>query len=313
MDTGDLPPAIRLDAWRAFWQPTVQVAASRHGSEGFLGQVTLRRLGRHVLLDLHAAPASYRRPRSQGLRDGLDHWLVALRLEEEDGPPAEIWFGSLAQGLGLRDLGGRWHAVFIPPDCLPQVGPVLAAPHLVPLRSPAARMLAGMLPRITASADQFPAAEAPRLEAALSSMLAACLYDDEMQPASGRLRLEAARRAQVIALVDAALGDPELSPATLVRRSGVSRSELYRCFAAAGGISRVIQMRRLRRAYAELARADGPSSISRIKDAVGFYDSSSFTRAFRRAFGCTPREVLARRPLLAAHPRPSFAAALSFR
>ncbi|NKE44005.1 helix-turn-helix transcriptional regulator [Roseomonas frigidaquae] len=311
VDTRDLPPAIRLDAWRAFWQPAVHVTARCDGAEGFIGQATLRRLGRHVLLDMQAAPANYRRPRSQGLRDGLDHWVVALHIGETERPTAAIWLGSLSQGIGLRDLGGRWLAVFIQPQCLPQLASVFAAPRAVPVLSPAARMLAGMLPRITASADQFAAREAPRLEAALSSMLAACLLDDEMQPTSGRLQLEAARRARVIALVDAALGDPELSPAKLVRQTGLSRSELYRCFAPTGGVSRVIQLRRLRRAYAELARADGPSSISLIKDAVGFFDASSFTRAFRREFGCTPREVLARRPPPAAHPCPGLAAALS--
>ncbi|HEV7267959.1 MAG TPA: AraC family transcriptional regulator [Falsiroseomonas sp.] len=313
VDTRDLPPSIRLDAWRAFWQPAVHVTALPTGGDTFAGHATLRRLGRHVLLDMQATPANYSRPRSQGLRDGLDHWLVVLRMGEDDRPPVAIGLGSLSRGFGLRNLGGRWLGVFIQPDRLPQVAPVFAAPRTVPVLSPAARMLAGMLPRIAASADEFPFGEAPRLEAALSSMLAACLLDDGMQPAPTRLQFEAARRARVIALVDAALGDPELTPATLVRQCGISRSELYRCFAPAGGISRVIQLRRLRRAYAELARADGPSSISRIKEMVGFFDSSSFTRAFRREFGCTPSEVLARRSPLAAHPFPGLAAALSFR
>lgn len=311
VDTRDLPPSIRMDAWRAFWQPAVHVTASSAGGEGFVGHATLRRLGRHVLLEMKAEPANYRRPRSHELRDGLDHWLVALRMGEDDRTPVAIWLGSLSLGFGLRDLGGRWLGVFIQPERLPQVAAVFASPRVVPVRSPAAQMLAGMLPRIAASADEFPLGEAPRLEAALSSMLAACLLNDEMQPASTRLQLKAARRARVIALVDAALGDPELSPATLARQSGISRSELYRCFAPAGGIARVIQLRRLRRAYAELARADGQSSVSRIKETVGFFDSSSFTRAFRREFGCTPSEVLARRPTLAAHPFPGLAAALS--
>ncbi|WP_304815287.1 AraC family transcriptional regulator [Falsiroseomonas sp.] len=313
VDTRDLPPAIRLDAWRAFWQPAVHVTARSDSEQGFVGQATLRRLGRHTLLDMQAAAASYRRPRSQGLRDGLDHWMVALRIDEEDRPAVAIWLGSLSQGFGLRDLGGRWLAVFIQPQCLPQLASIFASPRALPVLSPAARMLAGMLPRIAASADQIAAMEATRLEAALSSMLAACLLDDEMQPTSSRLQLETARRARVIALVDAALGDPELSPAKLVRQSGLSRSELYRCFAPTGGISRAIQLRRLRRAYVELARADGPCSIRLIKDAVGFFDASSFTRAFRREFGCTPREVLASRPAPTAHAFPGLAAALSFR
>jgi AraC-like DNA-binding protein len=313
VDTRDLPPAIRFDAWRAFWQPAMQASASPTGGEGFRGHATLRRLGRHVLLEMEADPASYRRPRSQGLRDGLDHWLVALRFAEGEAEPRAIWLGSLAHGFGLRDVGGRLSGVFIQPERLPQLAPVFAAPRALPVLSPSARMLAGMLPRIAASADEIGACDMPRLEVALSSMIAACLLGWEMQPTSTRLQLEAARRARVIALADAELGDPDLSPAMLVSRSGISRSELYRCFAPVGGIARVIQLRRLRRAYAELARVDGPASVSRVGEAVGFFDPSSFTRAFRREFGCTPSEVLARRPATAVNPVPGLAAALSFR
>lgn len=313
VDTRDLPPAIRFDAWRAFWEPTVHVAAPPTGTMGFRGHARLRPLGRYLLLDAEAEAAGYRRARSQGLRDGLDHWLVTLRLSDATGEAVELRLGALSLGFGLRALHGRWCGVFIPPERLPQLAPVFASARAVPVLSPAARMLGGMLPRIAASADEIAAADTPRLEAALSSMLTACLMDWDMRAASTRQQLEAARRARVTALVDAALDDADLSPATLVERSGISRSELYRCFAPAGGIARVIQLRRLRHAYRELARADGPATVSRIGEAVGFFDPSSFTRAFRREFGCTPSEVLARRATPAARPMPGLAAALGCR
>lgn len=313
LDTRDLPPAIRFDAWRAFWEPAVHVAASRTGTAGFLGRASLRPLGRYVLLDVEADAAGYRRSRSEGLRDGFDQWVVMLRLSEACGEAVELRLGALSLGFGLRELHGRWCGVFIPPERLPQLAPVFTSGRAVPVLSPAARMLGGMLPRIAASADEIAPADSPRLEAALSSMLTACLMDWEMRPASTRQQLEAARRARVIALVDAALDDADLAPATLVERSGISRSELYRCFAPVGGIARVIQLRRLRHAYRQLARTDGPATVSRIGEAVGFFDASSFTRAFRREFGCTPSEVMARRTTPAARPMPGLAAALRFR
>lgn len=310
VDTRGLPPPIRFDVWRAFWEPVVQVSAPISGAEGFCGQAELRRLGRHVLLKFQADAADYRRARREGLRDGLDHWLLALRLTEAIGQPAELLLGALSQGFGLRKLGGQWCGVLIQPESLPQLAPVFATGRAMALSSPAARMLGGMLPRIAASADEINAEDAPRLETALSSMLTACLMGLETRSASTRQQLEAARRARVIALVDAALSEAELSPAMLVKRSGISRSELYRCFAPIGGIARVIQQRRLRRAYRDLMRADGPASVSRIGEAVGFYDPSSFTRAFRREFGCTPSEVLLRRQLQATEAAPGLAAAL---
>lgn len=312
MDTRDLPPSIRFDTWRAFWEPALHVVPSREFAGGFRGRVRLRRLGRFVLLEVEADPAGYHRARSAWLRDGLDQWLVALRVAEAGGKPSELRLGSLSIGFGQRELDGRWCGVFIQPGRLPQLAPAFGTARAMPVESPAARMMGGMLPRIAAAADEIAPADAPRLEAALSSMLTACLMGWEMGPASTRQHLEAARRARVVALVDAALGDPDLSPAVLVERSGISRSELYRCFAPAGGIARVIQLRRLRHAYRELARSEGPASVSRIGEAVGFFDPSSFTRAFRREFGCTPSEVLARRQPRTTRHVPGLAAALNF-
>lgn len=310
LDTDELPSPIRFDAWRAFWHPAVLVALPRGHAGDFRGRATLRRLGRHVLLEMDADPADYHRARGQGLRDGFDHWFVGLGFDA-DGQPSTLWLGSLASGFGLRRLGGRWLGVLVAPERLPQLAAVFAASRAVPLTSAPARMLAGMLPRMAASLDEVGPADAPRLEAALSSMLSACLLGWDLRPASTRAQLEAARRARVIGFVDRLLGDPELTPAELVRLAGISRSELYRCFAPAGGLARVIQLRRLRRAYAELARADGPASISRVAEAVGFFDPSNFTRAFRREFGCTPSEVIARRAAMSVQLAPGLVAALS--
>jgi hypothetical protein len=97
VDTRDLPSAIRFDVWRAFWEPVVHVAAPRSGADGFSGHAELRRLGRHVLLKFQSDAADYRRARSEGLRDGLDHWLLALRLGAADGQPEELLLGSLSR------------------------------------------------------------------------------------------------------------------------------------------------------------------------------------------------------------------------
>lgn len=310
LDTDDLPAPIRFDAWQAFWHPAIRVAPARGSAGHFHGRVTLRRLGRHVLLEMDADPADYRRARGQGLRDGFDHWFVGLGFGA-DGQPGTLLLGSLGRSFGLRRLGGRWLGVLVAPESLPHLTPVFVAPRDVPLTSPPARMLAGMLPRLAASLDEIGAEDAPRLEAALGSMLSACLLGCDLRPVSTRAQLEASRRARVIGIVDGALGDPDLTPAALVRLAGISRSELYRCFAPVGGLARVIQLRRLRRAYAELARTDSPHAIRRVAERVGFVDPSNFTRAFRREFGCTPSEVVARRAALAARPAPGLVAALT--
>jgi AraC-like DNA-binding protein len=85
--------------------------------------------------------------------------------------------------------------------------------------------------------------------------------------------------------------------------TGMSRSRLYRCFAPLGGVARAIQAERLRRVHDELARSDGIASIARISQANGFASASTMTRTFRRVYGLTPNDVLARNAVAVAVDR----------
>ncbi|EJL94430.1 DNA-binding domain-containing protein, AraC-type [Herbaspirillum sp. CF444] len=79
-----------------------------------------------------------------------------------------------------------------------------------------------------------------------------------------------------------------LTPATIQAAFRLSRPTLYRLFEAEGGLMEYIRNCRLREAAAEMI--DSPeSAIVDIAYGAGFNSASDFCRAFRRAYGMTPR------------------------
>jgi AraC-like DNA-binding protein len=58
-----------------------------------------------------------------------------------------------------------------------------------------------------------------------------------------------------------------------------------------GGVASYIQAERLRAARLALSDPADRRSVARIAESVGLFDTSSFSRMFRRAFGCSPQEM----------------------
>ena len=78
----------------------------------------------------------------------------------------------------------------------------------------------------------------------------------------------------------------------LCDRFGISRASLYRMFKEEGGLAGYVQDRRLNFAMRRLIAPEG--QMIRLLDLainLHFSSDSTFTRAFRRKFGLTPREM----------------------
>lgn len=134
--------------------------------------------------------------------------------------------------------------------------------------------------------------EAPAIATATAGLVAACFG------ASAEGRDVAMRAVPAISLarlrdhIEANLGDPGLGAATLVRTFGVSRATLYRLFEPLGGVANFIAERRLAQAFRSLTSHE-PERIGVVAARWGFLNSSSFSRAFRNAYGMSPSEVRA--------------------
>lgn len=92
--------------------------------------------------------------------------------------------------------------------------------------------------------------------------------------------------------IEANLGSRELGVEKITRIFGLSRASLYRLFEPVGGVASYIRTRRLVRARNELT-APGLQDhrIGPIAYRAGFQSIPAFNRAFREAYGETPRSA----------------------
>ncbi|WP_300008148.1 helix-turn-helix domain-containing protein [Pseudonocardia sp.] len=99
-------------------------------------------------------------------------------------------------------------------------------------------------------------------------------------------------RAAVLRHVRGRLGDRTLSVRSVCRRFGIAPRTLHAAFADGNGsFAATVRRLRLERSAALLADPDTTATVTAVALACGFDDPASFSRAFRREFGCTPTEV----------------------
>lgn len=92
-------------------------------------------------------------------------------------------------------------------------------------------------------------------------------------------------------IVDAELGNPEITVEEVGARLGLSRVQFYRKIKALTNFSpnEIIRIRRLKEAHAMLTSGD--RTVSEVAYAVGFSSPGYFTKCFREQFGELPAEL----------------------
>ena len=127
------------------------------------------------------------------------------------------------------------------------------------------------------------------LEQALTSAVAAAIA----VPADGTVGLaRTALRAAVMQYIRDHLSDRSLSVATTCRRFAISPRTLHNLFTASDDtFAATVRALRLESSAALFADPREPRTITAIAALHGFEDPTSFSRAFRRRFDVSPREL----------------------
>jgi AraC-like DNA-binding protein len=133
-------------------------------------------------------------------------------------------------------------------------------------------------------------------DATLDFLAACVLRRAERREESGDPRLTPMVRAQALSFIESNLADTSLGPERLRETLKVSRTALYELFEPMGGVAEYVRARRLDEA---MRRLESPMHsrdlIGAIACSVGFMSESTFNRAFKERFDCTPTEARGRR------------------
>lgn len=278
----------------------IDVDPPGEGQDGFATDHAVWSLGNTVLTRA-TLPGGHKRRFRHLRKEPLDHWcLVLCQPSGLDGagraPPGRL----TSRLMGIRSLGRPFEtevddssvlSLYIPRDLAPAIAATLDGIDGDIEMSGLATLLADYLVALERRLPVMTAEETERIAEATGNIIAACLAPnaDRLEAAGPALNwtlLERARRA-----IQQHLSRPDFSPDELCRMIGASRSRLYRVFEPLGGVSHYVQRQRLRQARIMLATSRPAISISRISELVGFSDLSSFSRAFRREYGASPRDL----------------------
>jgi AraC-like DNA-binding protein len=146
---------------------------------------------------------------------------------------------------------------------------------------------------LASNADHLSGAQSERVLADLTDLVVTLLGNWVDDSPVVRSSLQRSLMVRVKDHIDRRLADPTLGPAEIAAAVSISPRYLHKLFAAehrsVGQYVRGLRLERCRRDLLDPRLAD--RSIAAIAFGWGFGDLSGFNRAFKAAFGATPREV----------------------
>lgn len=309
-DTGSIEERLRYDVWRESISCIFSVDAPKElrDPRRFNAVIRALRVGNLMLAETATVAQCWKRRPLEIARDGLDHFMVQLFVSgnmtwatpygDQTAGPGDLVVFDLAREMQSQTSDFNHLSLIIPRS---RLVPVLDHPdhhhmQLLPSSLPLTRMLADYIVLLNRNLPTLEDGCAIDLMPAVISMVAACL--NTAGPAG------AARRQDGLAVVDDLIdvrirsfiqqnmADADLDVNRICDECGISRSALYRLFREEGGVRHFLREQRLGKAIRELL-FDSETQVSSIARANGFSHANDFSRAFRRRFGMTPRDLRA--------------------
>jgi AraC-like DNA-binding protein len=300
----------RLDVWRDLIREnfvSLDIRADRR--DGFAGSVRSSGVGHLRVASVvsrgqvcHRTPGLARRDDAAFLQVGL--LAAGAATIVQDGREAVLGPGDFALYETDRpfrwNLGGEWELLVL---TWPRAGVALddAVSQQLTARALGGRdglgaIVARMLRDVVVAPPELSAAGGVRLADELAELVTTVAAERVPPPAPARAADDLLRR--IDAWIVEHLADPDLGPATVAAAHFVSTRHLHRLFADRGGtVAQQIQRARLERCRRELGDPRcADRSITEVSRRWGFADLPTFSRAFRAAYGTSPREWRARRP-----------------
>jgi AraC-like DNA-binding protein len=305
-DTSGEPPSRQWQAWREHVGHIIDVVPSRTQLElPFRGRMDRFDVGKVVFTDCSTDALLLDRSITRISRDNFRCFAFHVFLEGGAQPVAVhaskrrsspcrggILALDLDQPIRMQRHACRVLTFFVPGALLQDVLRDPAAIHgrVIGPEKPAARAIIERAAALARDIRSMCAETAQRSLLSIIRLLAEAFGQEAGLSGSTRAIARAAMFDQVRRYVRDRFQDPELSPEGVLDALGLPRPTMYRLFQHEGGLGAYIRHLRLRAAADELVRFPH-IPVKDVGYSVGFKSASDFTRAFRRAYGITPREV----------------------
>ncbi|MER8970310.1 helix-turn-helix domain-containing protein [Mesorhizobium sp. M0808] len=269
-------------------------------NDGFPADHTAWNLGGMLIVQQRAPAHSYLRSAAKLRSSSIDHWYIVLprtgrSWTEVDRRVAENHSGKLE----IRSLGYPFRGrvtdseslfLYMPRDLFSDAASTLDAKNNSILSGNFANLLVDYVNSIEARLRSLTAEDLPRIVHATRSMIIACLAPPAEHAAAAEQLASVALMERARRYVQNNLDAAHLTPDSMCRALGVSRSRLYQLFEPSGGVLHYIQSRRLLAAHVALSDPADSRRIVDIGEAFGFSSAANFSRAFSKEFGYSPRE-----------------------
>ncbi|MBK1838741.1 helix-turn-helix domain-containing protein [Azospirillum sp. YIM B02556] len=293
--TSFLPERERFAAWRDAMTSVYEIAPLEEDAcRRFAGTATSAHLGPIIVGTMDVDALAYHRSPAKIRSDHMDHFIIRLDRSGADGKVGdEILIKDMGQPLGLPPMRLDGACIIIPRDVMTGMLPRADALHGTRLGGIMGRLLADHMRTLAQAVPSATVEEAPQVVRIIRDMVTACLAPSRDALVQAQPQVAATLIMQARRHIDANLTNPDLSPDRLCRALGLSRSALYTLFEPHHGVNRYIQERRLLRIREHLCDPAERRRIGEIAFAYGFSSEAHFSRAFRRAFGCSPSEMRA--------------------
>jgi len=285
-------------------QAFLDLLPERTTSGPFFGSIRAGKVGAYMLAHVHSGPQRVHRTQAEIARSPRALYFVNLQLEGESSlrhgseevpmRPGDFALVDVTRAFALEFRGPFRQATIEVPHHI--LAPRLAAPERAPglvVRTDEGLggLVSGYIRTVAAMSERAdPLADA--LADNLVELIAIAFGATAEAAWCARPSVDEARRRAVRAYVERNLGDPSLSPARIARAFGISTRYLHKLFEASDeSLMRWVVRRRLERCRDDfVAPAMRDRSIAEIAFGWGFTDLSHFGRAFKAAFGESPRE-----------------------
>jgi AraC-like DNA-binding protein len=296
-------PASQFRVWQDCISPMFDAEAPSHAANGFFAEYEAYLAGPLVIGSTAFDAHVYGRGAERVRRDGANHFHINLHLSggytiqagtcETIAYPGDITLLDFTRPLLARSSRSELLVIAIPRDMMGEEF-CAADYHGRVLRNESAlggmlgdymRSLAMRLPSMTVS-------EASAIAPVTIAMIATCFRADASGLGADLQGNSAALYKRVRRHIDENLSAAAMSAEDICRDLSISRSALYRLLEPHGGVARFIWNQRLSRAFTTLMTpSESHRQISDIAFDWGFKSEAHFSRAFRNAFGLTPRDA----------------------